>query len=146
MSVRLAASVGFGALALLGIRVATLPRPEPCGLACARFVLAYTRPGARLRRVQTRPNGMMSVSEVAEALASAGLKARVVTPRRFEDLPSVTPVILHLEEGHFVVLLSFGPHSAEVLDPAFGSGGTYSYPRSEIEASWSGYAILVSAA
>lgn len=122
-----------------------------CGAACldsvARF---YGRrfPISRIRQLAGTDKRGTSVRGMIEAAQQIGLMARGVrgTFQHLATLP--TPAIIHLlldgARPHFVVLYSFTPRSAVVMDPA--DGGVHRLSHAAFRTQWTGVAILLAPA
>ncbi len=85
---------------------------------------------------------MMSVSELTSWLNAEGLPARTFTFTQLEELDGHLPAIIHLSEGHFVVVTKLEDGEVKVIDPTYGPK-IFANPRADFAASTSGFAINV---
>ncbi len=115
-----------------------------CGAACLAMVTRYFGKQIGMPRLRdlvfTASDGtsLLGIARGAEAL---GLDVRSVraSKSRLDEMP--LPAICHWEGDHWVVLYEVGPRSVKIGDPA---RGLRTVSREEFDASWTGYAALVS--
>ena len=115
-----------------------------CGAACLAMVTRYFGKQIGMPRLRdlvfTASDGtsLLGIVRGAEAL---GLDVRSVraSKSRLDEMP--LPAICHWEGDHWVVLYEVGPRSVKIGDPA---RGIRTISREDFDASWTGYAALVS--
>lgn len=114
------------------------------GVICLTLMTQYLRQPAdpdAIRHDLGLAVGMASRGDLVRAAKKLQLKARIVQPssKRLDRLP--LPAIIEKNDGSFAVLAAISSDKALLQDPQVGAA--QELPRSEFEAGWSGYAILV---
>lgn len=125
---------------------------QNCGVNCLYVMLKahgraaeYDRLMADLQaRGEGKQNNLSDLRAVAEG---HGLSCRVGKATLDGLAASPKPVLAHLEKatvnrGHFVVVVSVGPESVEVVDGT--SGALSTWPVREFSQKWSGYVLYAS--
>lgn len=118
-------------------------RPNTCGIAALAYLLAYlgheTREGDLLPRAEVGPDGV-SMASLAALARSAGLDAWGEW-QNFDALRQIPkPVIAHVRDDHYVVVLTVRDGAVDLFDP---SRGYLRMPESDFARLWRGYVLVV---
>jgi ATP-binding cassette subfamily C protein LapB len=123
-----------------------LSEPDDPLLACLVFLTKYYgRPRSAMTLLSGLPlsSGRMTPEHFVRAAESVGLAARVVQRRLDRVHPWTLPVVLVLEDGDAVLLME-RPRGGECrVIMASAGGGETTMSMEELQALYSGYAILV---
>lgn len=114
------------------------------GVICLTLMTQYLRQPAdpdAIRHDLGLAVGMASRGDLVRAAKKLQLKARIVQPssKRLDRLP--LPAIIEKNDGSFAVLAAISADKVLLQDPQVGAA--QEVLRSEFEAGWSGYAILI---
>jgi ATP-binding cassette subfamily B protein len=113
-----------------------------CGVACLAMVCRHFGRAVSLARIRQMSHASAqgtSLKAICQTGTALGLAVRAVKAPAGTVARMPLPAILHWEGNHWVLLYEADDRYARVADPAVG---LRRIPRSELDASWSGYAAL----
>lgn len=113
----------------------------PCGVLCYERLCEIKDISSSPLEVDA-PNGMLTPSELAEALRAASISASPFTSKSADDLMLSTPCIVLLRSSHYVLLLELGHQTAKIWDPDY-QVDSLCVSRSKFLSDWTGVGVAI---
>lgn len=116
-------------------------RPHDCGPCCLYFILRHYGIRVELKTLRHATGwgwGGTSLHGLAQGAEALGLRATCVKIDAALLSEVAYPVIAHIQQRHFVVVLGANPRQALLVDPRFGLGHV---SRDTFEEMWIGHLL-----